>query len=167
MVMANKIEQKMSKEIKTTAEAAEAAVLSEAYAVHLDKDGNVTQEIVVEASHEKNVKDKSPAEWAYERIVLYIQKFEETLDKNQEVGMGFAAGDVGSLKIQGMGYFAPDMITFYGEDPDGSKMQLVQHVSQLNVMLVAEKKMGEPDKEPSRIGFKLAESLEATKKSNS
>ena len=73
--------------------------------------------------------------------------------------MGFAGGDVGTLKIQGMGYFAPDILTFYGEDPSGSKVQLVQHISQLNVMLVAATKEDE-QAEPNRIGFKLAKDLE-------
>lgn len=43
--------------------------------------------------------------------------------------MGYRGGDVGTLRIQGMGYFAPDLITFYGEDPNGAKTQLVQHVA--------------------------------------
>jgi hypothetical protein len=63
-----------------------------------------------------------------------------------------------------MGYFAPDLITFYGEDPNGSKTQLVQHVSQLSVMLVAAPKQDE-QAEPNRIGFKLAEDLEEKKAS--
>lgn len=156
----------MSSEIKTTAEAVESAALSDAYAVHMDKKGNVTSEKPAPTGYKApDLTNKSPAEWAYERIVLYIKKFEETLDADQEVGMGFAAGDVGSLKIQGMGYFAPDMVTFYGEDPNGSSMQLVQHVSQLNVMLVSEPKAGEPEEEPMRIGFKLAQELEDAKKS--
>lgn len=101
---------------------------------------------------------KSPAQWAYERLVLYIQKFEENLDGDHEVGMGFAGSDAGMLHIQGMGFFAPDMITFYGADPSGAKTQLVQHVSQLNVMLKAAPKMHE---EPTRIGFQMREKLEA------
>ena len=103
--------------------------------------------------------EKSPAEWAYERLVLYIQKFEEMLDGDHEVGMGFAGSDAGSLHIQGMGYFAPDIITFYGATPDGQKAQLVQHVSQLNVILRAAPKIAE---EPNRIGFRLRETLEET-----
>lgn len=148
-------------QIKTTAEAIEAAALPKAYAVHVDADGNRTcekQAVSVKPS-KKSLADKSPAEWAYERIVMYIQKFEETLDAEQEVGMGFAGSDAGSVKIQGMGYFAPDLITFYGADLQGNKMQLVQHVSQMNVMLVAEPKAVE-QAEPNRIGFKLAEELE-------
>ena len=106
---------------------------------------------------QKSPEQKTPAEWAYERLVLYIQKFEEGLDADQEVGMGFAGSDAGMLHIQGMGFFAPDMITFYGADPSGVKTQLVQHVSQLNVMLKAAPKMNE---EPARIGFQMREKLE-------
>ena len=103
------------------------------------------------------VEQKSPAQWAYERMVLYIQNFEKMLDEEHEVGMGFAGSDAGTLHIQGMGYFAPDMITFYGVGPDGSKTQLVQHVSQLNVMLRAAPKVAD---KPTRIGFRMRETLE-------
>ena len=100
---------------------------------------------------------KSPAQWAYERLVLYIQKFEEGLDGEQEVGMGFAGSDAGMIHIQGMGFFAPDIVTFYGVDPGGAKTQLVQHVTQLNVMLKAAPKI---NKEPLRIGFRMRSKLE-------
>ena len=73
--------------------------------------------------------------------------------------MGFAGSDAGMLHIKGMGFFAPDMITFYGADPSGMKTQLVQHVSQLNVMLRAARKPDEAAA-PNRIGFNLAASLE-------
>lgn len=151
----------MSERIKTTAEAIEAAVLPEAYAVNVDSETckRVTPKPLPLGVTQKSLEQKSPAEWAYERIVLYIKDFEEQLDSEHEVAMGFTGGDVGTLKIQGMGYFAPDILTFYGEDPDGSKVQLVQHVSQLSVMLVAAAKEDE-QAEPTRIGFKLAEDLE-------
>ncbi len=91
------------------------------------------------------IEQKSPAQWAYERLVLYIQNFEEQLDGDHEIGMGFAGGEVGVMRIQGIGFFAPDILTFYGEDMDGAKTQLVQHVSQLNVMLRAAPKESEAD----------------------
>ena len=151
----------MTDRIRTTAEAIEAAVLPEAYAVHVDAESNPCAEDkpMPISMTKKPLDQKSPAEWAYERIILYIQNFEEQLDSDHEVGMGFAGGDVGTLKIKGMGFFAPDMITFYGEDPDGAKMQLVQHVNQLNVMLISAAKE-DTQAEPNRIGFKLAEGLE-------
>lgn len=99
-------------------------------------------------------KAKSPAEWAHDRLVLYIRSFEGQLDASQEIAMGFAGGEAGVLRIEGIGYFDPDMITFYGRDEEGLKTQLVQHVSQLSVMLRAVPKI-EPEEPPRRIGFAL------------
>jgi hypothetical protein len=99
-------------------------------------------------------KTKSPAEWAHDRLVLYIRNFESQLDASQEVAMGFAGDEAGVLRIEGIGYFDPDIITFYGRDDSGAKTQLIQHVSQLSVTLRAVSKTGE-DEPPRRIGFHL------------
>lgn len=99
-------------------------------------------------------KPKSPAEWAHDRLVLYIRNFESQLDASHEIAMGFAGGDAGVLRIEGLGYFDPDMITFYGRDDEGAKTQLVQHVSQLSVILRAVPKV-QPEDPPRRIGFAL------------
>lgn len=108
---------------------------------------------------DKPAEDKSPAEWAYERLILYIQNFEENLDADHEVAMGFVGGETGSLRIEGMGFFDPDMITFYGQDAMGAKTQLVQHVSQLSVTLRAMPKI-QKQEPPRRIGFRLRQDLE-------
>ena len=73
--------------------------------------------------------------------------------------MGFSGGDAGVLKIEGMGYYDPDTVTFYGTGPAGGRTQLVQHVTQLNVMLRAVPKDVEKA-EPNRIGFRLAQDLD-------
>jgi len=106
----------------------------------------------------KPVGEKSPAEWAYERLILYIQNFEARLDADHEVAMGFTDTGAGVLRIEGIGYFDPDIVTFYGADQTGARTQLVQHVTQLNVMLRAVRKPTE-GVEPRRIGFRLAASL--------
>ena len=108
----------MKDPIKTTAEAAENAALSERYAVRMEPNGSMISEnqIVKPTANSRQLKQKSPVEWAYERIVMYIQQFEETLNRDEEVGMSLTGGDLGTLRIQGMGYFAPDLITFYGEE---------------------------------------------------
>lgn len=108
---------------------------------------------------EKPVAQKSQAQWAYERIILYLRNFEEQLDNEHEVAMGFTGGNTGVMRIEGMGYFDPDIVTFYGMDPAGGRMQLVQHVTQLNVALRALPKAPE-QAEPNRIGFRLAQDLE-------
>ena len=100
-------------------------------------------------------KAKSPAEWAYDRIILYIRSFENLLNADQEVAMGFAGSEAGILRIEGIGFFDPDILTFYGKDEDGARTQLIQHVSQLSVMLRARPK-ADPDDAPRRIGFRLA-----------
>lgn len=72
--------------------------------------------------------------------------------------MGFTGGDAGVIRIEGMGYFDPDILTFYGTDGDGTKTQLIQHVGQLNVMLRALPVALETET-PTRIGFELAKDL--------
>lgn len=133
------------------------------HAVHCDHDASLTpeQKPLPPAMARKPVDQKSPAQWAYERLILYIQNFEEKLDKDQEVAMGFVGGDTGVLRIEGLGYFDPDIVTFYGSEINGTKTQLIQHVSQLNVMLKAmPRPTEETDEEPYRIGFRLAREFE-------
>lgn len=143
--------------IETTAEAYESTAIPRCNAAIVVEDAALTveQKPLPEAVLEQG--DKSPAEWAYERLILYIQTFEEQLDGEHEVGMGIAGADVGAVHIQGIGFFAPDMVTFYGTDDKGSKMQLVQHVNQLNVMLIAAPKT---EAKARRIGFQMAEQLD-------
>ncbi|PWE32314.1 hypothetical protein DDZ14_11340 [Maritimibacter sp. 55A14] len=135
--------------------------MPDAHAVHCDPcdgDGAETRPLPSKVAR-KPVEQKSPAEWAYERLILYIKAFEEQLDNEHEVAMGFTGGDAGVLRIEGMGHFAPDIVTFYGSDASGAKTQLVQHVSQLNVMLRAVPKQADRP-EPARIGFRLAADLD-------
>lgn len=147
----------MGDAIETSAEALEAVAMPRKRDVGKDGKGHDAE---LPPKLKEGVDKKSPAQWAYERLIVYIQKFEETLDKDQEVAMGFTGGDAGVLKIEGMGYFDPDIVTFYGSDTGGGRNQLVQHVSQLSVMLRAlPKEVDQAD--PNRIGFRLAQELEA------
>lgn len=147
----------MDDKIETSAEAAEAHAMPRFHEVHFDPD-QPCMKAAAKALGDKPGDDKSAAQWAYERMILYIQNFEKTLDEEHEVAMGFVGGDAGVLRIEGMGYFDPDIVTFYGEDASGARTQLVQHVGQLSVMLRA---LPKPTKvaAPNRIGFRLAEDL--------
>ncbi len=151
----------MDEEVKTAAEAIEAETLPKIYEVHADPDKPKASVQSMPQAVKKPVEQKSPAQWAYERTVLYLKNFEEQLDNEHEVAMGFVGGDAGVLRVEGIGYFDPDIVTFYGSDPTGSRTQLVQHVSQLNVMFRALPKAVE-GKAPNRIGFRLVEDLEKT-----
>ena len=154
----------MENDIKTVAELHETDHAPRARAVHADPDAPASpeQKPLPEGVMRKPLTQKSPAEWAYERVILYIQNFEEQLDAAHEIALGITGGDTGLLRIEGVGYFDPDIVTFYGTDPDGTRVQLVQHVTQLNVMLRAMPKDAGP--EPAkRIGFRLAADLEQEK----
>lgn len=102
----------------------------------------------------KAAAQKTPAESACERLVLYIRQFESQLDQSQEIAMGFTGSAAGVLRIEGLGWSAPDLLTFFGRDEDGIRTQMVQHVSQLSVLLRAVPKLA-PEAPPVRIGFRL------------
>ena len=100
---------------------------------------------------------QSQAEWMYERVIRSINAFEEKLDQDHEVGASLVSfGSEMTFHIEGVGYWEPDMITFTGRVQDGKSVKLLQHISQLSVLLVALKKVHE---EPRRIGFELLKSL--------
>lgn len=99
---------------------------------------------------------KSPAERAHDQLILYIRDFESRLDAEQEIAMGFAGDASGVLRIEGIGFCPPDIVTFYGRDETGVRTQLIQHVSQLSVTLRAVPKDEQTDEPPRRIGFQLS-----------
>lgn len=141
--------------IATTAEAVEADALPRLHEVHTDPEHKTPDAQMIAPS----AGAKSPARWAYERLILYIKNFEEQLQDTEEAALAFTGADAGVLRIEGMGYFDPDIVTFYGTDPNGSKTQLIQHVSQLNVILRA-MPSEESEGDVRRIGFRLAAELE-------
>ncbi|MGB3146134.1 MAG: DUF6173 family protein [Paracoccaceae bacterium] len=151
--------------IQTSAEVMEAAALPQARVARACDELADTAELepLPESIGRQPLAEKSPAQWAYERIILYIQNFEKQLDNTQEVAMGFAGGDAGVITIEGIGFFDPDVLTFYGRGEDGTRTQMIQHVSQLNVMLRAMPKSPQLE-EPRRIGFRLASDLGPKKK---
>lgn len=150
----------MADDPNKTVEAMEGAAYPRRRAVHSDPtEHSVEQEALPAVVAKTPMERKSPAEWAYQRLILYIQNFEKMLDAEHEVAMGFTDTGGGFLRIEGLGHFDPDIVTFYGRDQTGAKVQLVQHVSQLNVLLRAMPKES-PAEAPRRIGFQLAAGLE-------
>ena len=102
----------------------------------------------------------SPAEFAFARISRMIEDFEAKLDQNHEVGCTFVGlpGDA-TMRISDMGFWAPDLLLFYGKNGYGKPVRVLQHYTQMNVMLSAEPKEV-PQEPPRRIGFALRERME-------
>ena len=112
-------------------------------------------ETAAKPGRKRAAKADSPAALAHDLLVAYIRDFESRLDAEQEIAMGFAGDATGVMRIEGIGYYPPDFITFYGLDETGAQTQLIQHVTQLSVTLRAVPKDEESDEPPRRIGFQL------------
>jgi hypothetical protein len=146
--------------IASSVEAEENAVLPRLYEVHVDPGQAAPREADLPPALQEPAAGKSPARWAYERLVLYIRNFESQLDAAHEVAMGFTGGQAGVIRIEGIGYFDPDIVTFYGIEPDGTRTQVIQHVTQLNVMLRAMRRDLAEGEAPRRIGFQLSRGID-------
>lgn len=103
----------------------------------------------------------NPAEWAFVRLSKLIEEFEGQLDKDEEIGARIVGlpGD-GTMQIEDVGFWGPDLILFLGKNADGKPVRLVQHYTQISVVLSALKKPEE--REARRIGFQLSEMVQKT-----
>jgi hypothetical protein len=103
----------------------------------------------------------NPAEWMYERLVKQIVDFESRLSPDEEIGGRFvAAPKEGAFHIENISYWGPDMLMFVGRDADGRPIQLMQHYTQMSILLCSVPR--EKD-DPRRIGFILLDQLEKRK----
>ena len=101
----------------------------------------------------------------YKRLVSMINDFNKSLDSENEVGMQICNfGQKITVYIKDISYWNPSLIIFTGIDLDsGNQVQLIQHVSQLNILLVKlPKKNKEEPKRP--IGFNTWEEYEESKR---
>ena len=76
----------------------EAAALPRMREVHADP-GDCRGLDCVPKGLNRPVTDKSPAQWAYERLILYIRNFEKQLDGEHEVALGLTGGNAGNFPI--------------------------------------------------------------------
>jgi hypothetical protein len=90
----------------------------------------------------------------HDRLMIQIVDFEKGLSSDEELGGYLASfGRELLVRISDIGFHNPYFIVFYGQELNsGMRVQLVQHVSQINVLFTAVPKQAE-HKEPRRIGF--------------
>ena len=97
-------------------------------------------------------RDYTRADYAYEVIMERIKEFEDGLDEEHEVGLMLASfGESVTLAVTEIGYSNPTTLVFHGRIK-GKNATLIQHLSQLNFLLVAVSR-SELNKPPRRIGF--------------
>jgi len=101
---------------------------------------------------EKAFRNYQLADYQYEILMEAIKEFESELDDNHEVAVQLAAfGQSIVMQVTDIGYSNPALIHFHGY-VNGQKSQLIQHVSQLNFLLMAVPK-ADPGRPARRIGF--------------
>jgi hypothetical protein len=91
------------------------------------------------------------AEYAVDAIYEEIAAFEASLDQDHEVGMPIVGGPAGlCVHVREVYRFGTDKLVFVGVDGHRRPVRLIQHLSQLNLLMLAAPKLGEI---AVRIGF--------------
>lgn len=92
----------------------------------------------------------NPAGYIHKRMMQIIAEQEQLLSPEQELGVVVVGGNAPSFHLRSIGYSNPDLLRFVGTDPDGNTVQIVQHHTQMSVMIVSVPKLGE---NAFRVGF--------------
>jgi len=91
------------------------------------------------------------AEYAVKAIYEEIADFEASLDSDHEIGMPVVGGPAGlCVHVREVYRFGSDKLVFVGVDSDHKPVRLIQHLTQLNLLMLAAPKMGPA---AVRIGF--------------
>lgn len=100
------------------------------------------------------MKFKDDADTIAEHLIQAANDYNSNLDDQHEVGVMLASfGQTITVNITGIGYQGEKLIKFKGHLADsGSPVELLQHVSQINFLLVSLPKQ-EPEQPKKTIGF--------------
>jgi hypothetical protein len=99
----------------------------------------------------QSVLDNRASEFA-RRMFDRIQKYDAELDTAYAVGLRLANfGQTVIIHIENIGYSNPSLISFIGKTDVGDPVELIQHVSQINLLLMRVSR--DPNKPRESIGF--------------
>ena len=102
--------------------------------------------------HLPDLRNYHLADNQYDIIKQEILNFQEELDEEHEIAIALANfGNSYVINVSRIGYHNPDLLVFWGT-LNGSNVQLIQHVNQLNFLLMAIPKE-DKSKPARRIGF--------------
>jgi hypothetical protein len=115
-----------------------ARVAAEVMRKQTSRAGRVPSSLGPIASQLRLHPDPNLASEFYHRLASWIGRFEEGLDEEHEVGVRLVSfGQAVQFSLLSMSYHNPSLIGFSGRTDDGTPVELVQHVSQISVLLVA------------------------------
>src|SRR5215510_14232890 len=96
-------------------------------------------------------RDITLADTMHNRIELQLQEFQEGLAPNEEIGICLANfGREQVIFVESVGFHNPHLVTFDGTNEKGHRVRLVQHMSQVSLLLVAVPARQHPAR---RVGF--------------
>ena len=85
--------------------------------------------------------DPNLASEFHKRLLKWINEFDKSLDENYEVGVRLVSfGQSVTFHLKSIGYWNPSLILFSGFTENGEPVELIQHVSQISVLLVKVKR---------------------------
>ena len=104
-----------------------------------------------------NPHEYESAEWVYNRIVERIVKFESALPNNMQAGGRLVSSSGIVFSINDVGYYNPNILVFTGDLQTGEHIELLQHISQLSLLLVAVPRKDDVTQPRRMIGFRPEE----------
>jgi hypothetical protein len=97
--------------------------------------------------------DPNLASEFHKRLMKWIQDFEKNLDDLHEVGVRLVSfGESLTFHLERIKYWNPSLLSFVGHTDEGEPVELIQHVTQLSVLL-KKLKREDPSKPRKPIGF--------------
>jgi uncharacterized protein DUF6173 len=89
----------------------------------------------------------------HKRLAKWINDFNESLDNEHEVGVKLVTfGQAVVFHLEDIGYWNPSLISFKGKTEEGNPVELIQHVTQISVLLTKLPR-DNPDEPKRPIGF--------------
>jgi Family of unknown function (DUF6173) len=93
----------------------------------------------------------------HKRLVKWIDDFDASLDEKHEVGLRLVSfGQTVTFHLQNLRYWNPSLISFSGTTETGAPVELIQHVSQISLLLMKMPRL-EPEKPKRPLGFHLTQ----------
>ena len=97
--------------------------------------------------------DQNLASEFHTRLIKWIHDFDNELDQEYEVGARLVNfGQTITFHLHDIGYWNPSLISFSGNMENGDPVELIQHVSQISILLIKMKRE-DPTLPKRPIGF--------------
>ncbi len=98
------------------------------------------------------IRDYKLADYAVECLINIVDEFEQNIQDNQQAAIKYIQYGNQPILIESFGYYNPHLVIIYGTTSDGNEARVVQHISQVNLCLIAVERV-HPEKPRRKIGF--------------